>query len=221
MSRLFARFTFVIASITLMGCATAATPTRLPVPTSVVQSTTIPTAVPTAAPTAAPTRMPTVTVTSVLSPVPAVKTTPTRTPTLGAGTMRVKLYFVALNDNGVAGKKFGCNDSLVAVDRAIPTTNAPLTAALKELLSLTDQNYGQSGLYNSLYQSKLRIDSIAIVNAKATINLSGSLVLGGVCDNPRVEAQIEQVALQFSTVKTVAVFLNGKTLQQALSEKGP
>ena len=133
--------------------------------------------------------------------------------------MRVKLFFVAVNDNGVAGKKIGCNDSLVAVDRAIPTTNAPLTASLKELFSLTDQNYGQSGLYNALYQSKLKIESISIVSGKATINLTGSLVLGGECDNPRIQAQIEQVALQFSTVKTVAVFLNSKTLQQALSEK--
>ncbi len=217
MPRLFVWFAFVIASIALMGCTTAATPTPAPSLTRAA----VPTAVATAAPTAVPTRMPTVTATLVLSPMPTIHITPTRTPTNAAGTMRVKLYFVAMNDNGVAGKKIGCNDSLVAVDRAIPSTNAPLTASLKELFSLTDQTYGQSGLYNSLYQSKLKIDSIAIVNAKATINLSGSLVLGGVCDNPRVEAQIEQVALQFSTVKTVAVFLNGKTLQQALSEKGP
>jgi len=133
--------------------------------------------------------------------------------------MRVKLYFIAVNDNGAAGKKIGCNDSLVAVDRAIPATNAPLTGALNVLFSLTDKDYGESGLYNVLYQSKLKIDSISIVSAKATINLSGSLVLSGVCDNPRVQAQIEQVALQFSTVKTVAIFLNGKALQQALSQE--
>jgi hypothetical protein len=216
MSRLFRGFVFVIASIALMGCSTAATPTRAPAPASVV----LPTAVSTAAPSAAPTAEPTATSTLVLTPVPIVKTTPTRTPTIPVGTMRVKLYFVAMNDNGVAGKKIGCNDSLVAVDRSIPTTNAPLTASLKELFSLTDKNYGQSGLYNALYQSKLKIVSISILSGKATINLSGSLVLGGVCDNPRVQAQIEQVALQFSTVRTVAVFLNGISLQQALSEKG-
>jgi hypothetical protein len=58
------------------------------------------------------------------------------------------------------------------------------------------------------------------VDGKATIKLSGSLVLNGICDNPRVEAQIEQVALQFSTVKSVQVYLNNIPLQQALSEKG-
>lgn len=217
MSRLFVRFAFVIVSVALMGCTTAATPTRAPAPAA---SVVLPTLVSTAAPTAAPTAESTAAATLVLTPVPTVKTTPTRTPTIPVGTMRVKLYFVALNDNGASGKKIGCNDSLVAVDRAIPTTNAPLTASLKELFSLTDQNYGQSGLYNALYQSKLKVGSISIVSGKATINLTGSLVLGGVCDNPRVQAQIEQVALQFSTVKTVAVFLNGVSLQQALSEKG-
>ena len=219
--RLFVRFGFVIGLLTLIGCssAPAAVPTLAPTPLSTPLPTENPTGAPTAASTSAPTRMATITATLVLSPVPTVKTTPTRTATVAAGMMRVKLYFVAVNDNGATGKKIGCSDSLVAVDREIPATNAPLTAALNTLFSLTDKDYGQSGLYNALYQSKLKIDSAAVVSAKATINLSGSLVQGGVCDSPRIQAQIEQVALQFSTVKSVAIFLNGKSLQQALSEK--
>ncbi len=216
MSRLLFRFVFVSVSILLIGCSPAATPTSVPLPTLFPVTLFAPTAVPTNTPLPVPTSTPTL----VLSPVPTLKATPTRTPTIPAGTMRVKLFFVALNDNGIAGKKIGCNDSIVAVDRAIPATNAPLTASFKELFSQTTKNYGQSGLYNALYQSKLKIDSAAIVNGKATIHLSGSLVLNGVCDNPRVQAEIEEIALQFSTVKSVAVFLNGIPLQQALSEKG-
>jgi hypothetical protein len=216
-SHLFLRFGSVFALLVLIGCSSPAapTPTLPPAPAA----TAVPTEVPTSAPTAVPTMMSTVTATPVSPTVPAVKTTPTRTVTVAAGKMRVKLYLIAVNDNGVSGKKIGCSDSLVAVDREIPVTNAPLSAALNVLFSLTDKNYGQSGLYNVLYQSKLKLDSAAIVNTKATINLTGSLVLSGVCDNPRVQAEIEQVALQFSTVKTVAVFLNGKSLQQVLSEK--
>ncbi len=214
MSRFLLRFGFIVAAAALMGCSAGATPT--PVPSPIPQITFLP--APTLPPTDTP--PPTATATLVLSPTLTVKTTPTRTPTLPAGAMRVKLFFVAINDNGVAGKKIGCGDSIVAVDRFIPTTVAPLTAALRELFSLTDRNYGQSGLYNALYQSKLKIDSIAIVNRKATIRLSGSLVLSGACDNPRVQAQLEQVALQFPTVSSVAIFLNGIPLQQALSEKG-
>lgn len=214
MSRCLFRFVFLIAAAMLIGCSAGATPTPAATGTSLFA----PTAASTVAFTDTP--IPTSAPTLVLSPVPTLKTTPTRTPTVPAGMMRVKLFFVAINDNGVSGEKIGCNDSIVAVDRFIPMTNAPLTAALRILFSLTDKNYGQSGLYNVLYQSKLQIDSISIVNGRATIRLSGSLVLNGVCDNPRVQAQIEQVALQFSTVKSVAVFLNGIPLQQALSEKG-
>jgi hypothetical protein len=224
MSRPFVRLCLWIAPLALLeliGCSAASTPTPAPASASTPAplSTAAATAAPTSASTALPTMMSTVTPTPVSSPVPTIKTTPTRTPTIAAGAERVKLYFIAVNDNGVAGKKIGCNDSLVAVDRAIPATNAPHTAALNVLFSLTDKDYGQSGLYNALYQSKLKLDSAAIVSAKATINLSGSLIQGGVCDSPRIQAQIEQVALQFSTVKSVAVFLNGKSLQQALSEK--
>ncbi len=204
----------VLSIVFVTGCSLVASPTPVPSP---VPHITLPPA-PTMQATDTP--PPTATATLVLSPVPTVKAVPSRTPTLAPGTMRVKLFFVALNDNGASGKKIGCNDSLVAVDRAIPATNAPLTAALRVLFSLTDKTYGQSGLYNALYQSKLKIDSISIVNGKATIALSGSLVLNGICDNPRVQAQLEQIALQFSTVRTVAVSLNGIPLNQALSEKG-
>jgi spore germination protein GerM len=134
--------------------------------------------------------------------------------------MRVKLFFVALGDGGKAGQKIGCGDSIVAVDRQIPATNSTLTATYKALFALTDKNDGPSGLYNALYQSKLKVDGISISAGKAVINLSGSLLLGGTCDNPRVQAQIEQTALQFSTVKSVSIFLNGVALEQVLSEKG-
>ena len=210
----------VLSIVFVTGCSLVASPVPAATPTAVATATPffLRTSIPVVTLTDTP--MPTSTPTLVLAPAPTVKATPTRTPTLAPGTMRVKLFFVALNDNGVSGKKIGCNDSIVAVDRAIPATNAPLTASLRVLFSLTDKTYGQSGLYNALYQSKLKIDSISIVNGKATIALSGSLVLNGVCDNPRVQAQLEQVALQFSTVKTAAVSLNGIPLNQALSEKG-
>jgi hypothetical protein len=65
----------------------------------------------------------------------------------------------------------------------------------------------------------LKADSVSIVNAKATIHLSGTLRLSGVCDNPRVEAQIEETALQFATVKQVQVFVNNIVLEKALSLK--
>ena len=79
--------------------------------------------------------------------------------------------------------------------------------------------YGESGLYNALYQSNLRLGSISRNGNAWTIRLTGSLLLGGTCDGPRVKAQLEQTALQFSTVKSVRYYVNGQPLESLLSGK--
>lgn len=214
------RFLLPMVALALIGCGGAATPTRVPTPTSIILPTLASVVVPSDTPLPTPTLAPTTSPAPAASATPTRRTTPTRTLTLAPGTMRVKLFFVALEDNGKSGKKIGCNDSIVAVERIIPATQAPLTAALKELLSVRARYYDQTGLYNSLYESNLKVDGISIVGGKALIHLSGKVILGGVCDNPRVEAQIKETALQFATVKQVAVFVNGVPLEKILSQKG-
>src|SRR5690606_13105451 len=98
----------------------------------------------------------------------------------------------------------------------IPATRAVLRATLEKLLSVKTQYYGQSGLYNALYQSNLTIEDVRIDNRVATIRLKGQIVSGGVCDTPRIQAQLEQAALQFSTVDAVKIYVNGSLLQNAL-----
>ena len=76
-------------------------------------------------------------------------------------------------------------------------------------------------LYNALYRSSLAVQSLAIdAQGQATVKLSGALVVGGVCDDPRVFAQLAETALQFSTVKGVTALVNGQELTEILSEKG-
>lgn len=134
------------------------------------------------------------------------------------GIDRVKIFMVALDDKGQSGPEIGCGDSLVAVDREVAPTKAPLTAAMTELLSVNDQYYGQSGFYNSLYQSDLQIENITIdEQGLASIYLTGTYSLSGVCDGPRFEAQLVETARQFSTVKEVSIFINGKPLKEILS----
>ncbi|HLO17956.1 MAG TPA: GerMN domain-containing protein, partial [Anaerolineales bacterium] len=129
------------------------------------------------------------------------------TATVAASTEQiVKIFLIALEDNGQSGSLVGCGDSAVPV--TIPQTQGVLRAALEKLLSAKKQFYGESGLYNALYQSDLQVEKVTIEQEKALIHLTGTLMLGGVCDAPRVEAQIKQTALQFSTVNEVAVFIN-------------
>ncbi len=202
-------FISTLFSITLVFALLGCSPPERPVPPTqppfpltriiVAQPTTI-------APRAQPTN-------------PFLPPIPTPAAPTSAGTTRVKIFLVAIDDNGKSGKKIGCGDSVVAVERSIPATQTPLAAALTELLSIRDRTYGQSGLYNALYQSTLKVDSAIIANGKATINISGKTQLGGVCDNPRFKAQIEETALQFSTITQVAVFINNIPIDQVLSEK--
>jgi len=141
---------------------------------------------------------------------------------LAAGTPAaqfVLVYLIALEDDGQSGIPVGCGDSAVPVQVEIQPTQAVLKAALEELLSIKSQYYGESGLYNALYQADLSVDSVNISGGKGTVYLTGSLNLGGVCDNPRLQAQLEQTVLQFPTVTEADIFINGKSLADAISLK--
>lgn len=194
-------------------------------------------------PTALPTstvEIPTITATVVASPTePIVPTAtiaipsptllvPTATQALPTSTesaptasteQTVKIFLIALEDNGQSGTRVGCGDSAIPVTVTIPKTQGVLRAALEKLLSAKKQFYGESGYYNTLYQSDLQVAKVTIEQGKAIIHLTGTIMLGGTCDAPRLEAQIEQTALQFSTVSDVVVFVNDVPLEDILSSK--
>ena len=111
----------------------------------------------------------------------------------------VNIFLIALEDNGASGPAVGCGDSAVAVQVEIPNTQGVLRAAMEALLSIKTQYYGESGLYNALYQSDLQV--------------------GGECDAPRIQAQLEQTVRQFPTITDVVIYINDKLLQDVLSLK--
>lgn len=134
---------------------------------------------------------------------------------------KVKVFVIAPDDNGKTGKLVGCGDSVIGIDREVSATTAPLKVAIETLLAIKDKYIGQSGLYNSLAGSNLKVDSVAITNGNAVIKLSGTMTLGGMCDDPRFKSQLEETALQFPSVKTVSVFIGNQKLDEILSAKGP
>jgi hypothetical protein len=142
----------------------------------------------------------------------------------GGNSSMLNIYLVALEDNGKSGKLIGCGDSLVGAQVKYGLTKDETTAkdTLAKLFAVKQQYFGESGLYNALYQSDLKVESLtADANRKATLNLSGSMMLGGVCDNPRFEEQIRATVLQFKDLYAdVDIFVNGKALKDLLSEKG-
>ncbi len=134
----------------------------------------------------------------------------------------VKVFYVLLNDNGVRGRAIGCGDSIVAVEREIPATTTPLAAAFLYLLSdknKTATTTDDIELSNTLHSSSLKLAGINLKDGVADIKLSGKVSLGGECDNPRVEAQLEETARQFSSVKKVNISINDKPLSEVMSLK--
>jgi Sporulation and spore germination len=129
---------------------------------------------------------------------------------------QIKVYLVAVGDNGQAGKKIGCEDSLVAVTRSIRKTAAPLKAALEELLSTPPETGDNPKLQNFWKGRNLKVRSVSIRKFTATIHISGEVFVAGVCDQPRIESQIEETARQFPTVKRVKVFIGKRTMADAI-----
>jgi hypothetical protein len=128
----------------------------------------------------------------------------------------INIYLVAVGDNGKSGRKIGCEDSLIAVTRIIKKTATPLTAAIRELLQTPQHPEGSPNLENFWKGRNLKVRSVSIVDRTATIRLSGELSLAGVCDEPRIESQIDATARQFPTVKRVKVFIGNETLAAAI-----
>ncbi len=181
--------------------------TKPPAPTLPAPTATVPTPAPTQPPaTTVPTKVPTQAPTQV-------------PPTSVPNAQEAKIFMIAVGDNGDAGNKIGCGDSVVGVIVTLSDPAAPLRSVLEKLLAVKSQYYGQSGLYNALFRSDLQLKSVTIKNGVADIYLTGSLTLGGVCDNPRVQAQFEETARQFSTVNQVNVYINNKNLLDLLSLK--
>jgi hypothetical protein len=131
-----------------------------------------------------------------------------------AAARTVKVYLVALDDNGKRGKRVGCNDSLVPVTRTIGRGADPLRAAVEELLAIPREYEG--GLGNYWQGENLSVQSVALRAGVATIRIKGNVQIAGVCDAPRIEGQIRETARQVRGVRSVRVFVGGRRLADAL-----
>lgn len=204
----------VVLTTVILAACTPATALPTPVPPTEAQINPSATSIP---PTATPVPPPTSTETA--TPPAPTEIPPTNTPPLTGDRQMVLIFLIAVDDNGKSGELIGCGDSVIPVQVLIPATQGVLRAALNALLSVRDPYYGESGLYNSLYQSNLQVGDVTITDGQAVIHLTGTLMLGGECDIPRVEAQLTEIALQFTTVTSVTVFINNIPMKDALSLK--
>jgi LysM repeat protein len=131
-------------------------------------------------------------------------------PPQGEDFTRTQVFFINRGNTG-PGWDTGCGGNAApATVLLTPATQAVLRGSLDYLLSVRDAYYKNTGLYHALFRSRLTLNNLTLQNGVATIWLTGNLVTSGLCDSARQLAQIEQTALQFSTVNRVQVYVNGQ-----------
>ncbi|MFF2844580.1 hypothetical protein [Paenarthrobacter sp. NPDC057981] len=180
-----------------------------------------PSAAPASSPASAGTAVPHAT-----QPVPVVEPSPepgtsAPEPTATAKAAEVDadgpaVYYVAIDDGGARGVRFGCNDSLVPV-RGVSVPGDPLSVALGRLLEAGLPVDSDAALYDSLAGSSLRFLSGYMNGSTVVVNLSGSLRPSGVCDIPRIQAQLIHTVVSATGASRAEIYVNGRTLTEALS----
>ena len=126
----------------------------------------------------------------------------------------VNLFLVETDpEPGVAADTgIGCGDRLVPVAVTAPANG--LAGAISSLLEQPDT----AGLMNVLNLSDdLVLDSVAEDGALSRIYLSGRLMIGGVCDQPRISGQLAATARFASQADSFAFYINGESLAAYLS----
>ena len=118
----------------------------------------------------------------------------------------VKAYF----NNNQMDPEYSCN-KVFPLEREVPKTTAVAKAAVEELLrgiSLSEKN---AGYFTSINEG-VKIQSLIIENGVAKVDFNGQLEfqVGGSCKAQAIRAQIEQTLKQFSTVRSVAISIDGR-----------
>lgn len=106
-------------------------------------------------------------------------------------------------------KKIGCNDYIVPTPiGSIQNPESPLRNALVTLLGVTEKDAAALGLSSTLAKSNLQIGSInQNADGVFVVDLEGTLNPAGLCDDPRMKAQIEETVGEFGKFQ---ILLNGK-----------
>lgn len=133
-------------------------------------------------------------------------------------TSPLTIFYVALNDKGKSGPMIGCGDSIVATETPPVIYASQVEAAMSDLLTDQDAQHGQSGLVNTLSGSNLTFVSSFIEKDTVTVELTGELASGGVCEDPRIVAQLTYTAMVAAGTGEAKVLVNGTEVSKYLNQ---
>lgn len=134
----------------------------------------------------------------------------------------LKLAYIAIGDDGQRGPAIGCGDSVIFETVSQPiigsTVADRVSAAVKRLLIDRRAILNAPAERNALVNSKLMLDTVTVADGTTTVALSGQFQLDGECDNPRVQAQLEQT-VKNNGADQIHIQVNGRPLNEVLSLK--
>ena len=164
----------------------------------------------------------TVTPTASVTPIPSDTPTPSETPTetapppTASGEEAIYGYYILLGKDG----PLSCGDSAVKVNTGVYRTGDVETDVATALKRLFNKQQYIGNLYNPVYLSNWRVDSVEFKAYEGLVNvsLSGGYVRSGDrCDDSRVRTQVWSTIRQFPDVKTVYILMNGNLLGDILA----
>ncbi len=105
--------------------------------------------------------------------------------------------------------EFGCESLLVPIKRDFVKTQSDLAEAIVQLITIKQNAYADIGLRNAVAPSAptIRLTGIHYEGKTRIIDFEGSFVSSGVCEDPRIKAQIEETIKLYSD--NYEIHLNG------------
>ncbi|KAA0976067.1 hypothetical protein FQ154_12215 [Paeniglutamicibacter gangotriensis] len=134
-------------------------------------------------------------------------------------TSPLTIFYVAVDDQGKSGPLVGCGDSIVATETGPVIYASQVEASMSTLLEDKDAEHGQSGLVNTLSASELTYVSASVAGDTVTVELSGEILSGGTCDDPRIIAQLTHTAMVAAGTVEAVILINGVDVNKYLSQK--
>jgi hypothetical protein len=134
-----------------------------------------------------------------------------------AATENVYIYLVDIegSDDGIP---IETGESLIPGEveiEAQDTVEGRIAAAVNAMIG-----FEHEWLTNAYADADAWVDSVAINNELATVNLGGEIMIGGIGDHPRIEEQLRYTAMQFEGIDEAIGLLNGGPLIEPLGEPG-
>ncbi|MCW4465891.1 GerMN domain-containing protein [Glutamicibacter sp. MNS18] len=153
---------------------------------------------------------------------PATATTsapPDESPSPSPTTAALTLFYVAIGDEGVSGPEIGCGDSIVATESTPVEFTDQVEVSMSTLLADDEREHGASGLQNTLVASDLEFVAAQVAADTVTVDLTGQVVSGGACDDPRIIEQLKYTAMTAAGTGSAEILVDGEAIEDVLSNK--